>query len=123
MLGFFIATHSHSIILPWCVYPLGRCDLDESVTRTAAALLPALKEVRRQREPRGLLFSVPVQASDGVSIDCTLIAGDPDKVVVVAHPAVVGSRYRQVVALADELSCSFSVLLFDFRGHGRSGGS
>jgi pimeloyl-ACP methyl ester carboxylesterase len=92
------------------------------MARTAAALLPALKEVRRRREPRGLRFDVPVLAADGVRIACTLVAGDPDRVVVVTHPAVVGSRYRQVVALADELSRSFSVMLFDFRGHGRSGG-
>ena len=65
---------------------------------------------------------MPVRSADGVTIDCTMVAGDPHRAVVVAHPAVVGSRYRQVVALADELARSYTVFLFDFRGHGASGG-
>lgn len=82
-----------------------------------------MKETRRRRDPAGTEFLVPVRSADGVDIDCRMIAGDTRRAVVVAHPAVVGSRYRQVVTLADELSRSFSVFLFDFRGHGRSGGT
>jgi pimeloyl-ACP methyl ester carboxylesterase len=93
-----------------------------TIRETAAVFLPALRELRRRREPRGVTYAVPVRTADGISLDCRLVAGDPRKVVVVAHPAVVGSRYAQVVDLADELSSSCSVLLFDFRGHGRSGG-
>jgi len=99
--------------------------MDDPRTRLktmAATLLPALKEVRRRREPAGSCYAVPVRSADSVNIDCRLVAGDPRKVVVVAHPAVVGSRYVQVTALADELANSFSVMLFDFRGHGHSGG-
>jgi pimeloyl-ACP methyl ester carboxylesterase len=87
-----------------------------------AALLPALKESRRRASPGGVVWEVPVRTPDGIGLDCSLISGDPLKAIVVAHPAVVGSRYRQVVALADELARSYSVFLFDFRGHGASGG-
>ena len=85
-------------------------------------LLPALREARRRREPAGTQLVVPVVSEDGVRLYCRMVAGDPRRAVIVAHPAVVGSRYRQVVALADELARSFSVFLFDFRGHGASGG-
>ena len=113
------------IILSACRGNSWRCALKDkgSLLQTAAVLLPALRETRRRREPAGTRFAVPVRSADGVDIDCGMVAGDPDRAVVVAHPAVVGSRYRQVVDLADELSRSFSVFLFDFRGHGRSGGA
>lgn len=65
---------------------------------------------------------MPVLTTDGVRLDCRLVPADPRRLVIVAHPAVVGSRYHQVVDLADELLLDFSVMLFDFRGHGRSGG-
>ena len=42
--------------------------------------------------------------------------------MVVAHPAVVDSRQEQVEALAAELARDFTVILFDFRGHGLSSG-
>ena len=93
-----------------------------SLIQNAAALLPALKEIRRRRSPEGIGYSVPVRSSDGVRLNCVMISGESRKAVVVAHPAVVGSRYAQVVSLADELSSSYSVFLFDFRGHGRSSG-
>jgi len=93
-----------------------------ALIQNAAALLPALKEARRRREPAGVVYSVPVRSPDGVRLNCRMIEGNPRKAVVVAHPAVVGSRYVQVVDLADELARSYSVFLFDFRGHGRSGG-
>ena len=93
-----------------------------SLKETAAALLPALREVAGHRRHDGFCYEVPVVASDGVRLDCRLLPGDPRRAVVVAHPAVVGSRYAQVVTLAEELARFFSVLLFDFRGHGRSRG-
>lgn len=96
--------------------------MQRNVIQTAAAMLPALREARRKRKPAGELYSVPVRSGDGVDLSCTMISKDPSRAIVVAHPAVVGSRYRQVVSLADELSRSYSVLSFDFRGHGRSGG-
>jgi pimeloyl-ACP methyl ester carboxylesterase len=93
-----------------------------ALVQNAAALLPALKEARRRREPAGVVYSVPVRSPDGVRLNCRMIEGNPRKAVVVAHPAVVGSRYVQVVGLAEELARTYSVFLFDFRGHGRSGG-
>jgi predicted alpha/beta-fold hydrolase len=94
-----------------------------SFKETAAVLLPALREVRIRSRPEGYCYDVPVRSSDGLRLDCRLIPGDPRSAIVVAHPAVVGSRYVQVVALARELARSFSVFLFDFRGHGRSEGA
>jgi pimeloyl-ACP methyl ester carboxylesterase len=94
-----------------------------SFKETAAVLLPALREVRIRSRPEGYCYDVPVRSSDGLRLDCRLIPGDTRSAIVVAHPAVVGSRYVQVVALAGELARSFSVFLFDFRGHGRSEGA
>lgn len=91
--------------------------------RTWAALLPAFREIRTNRcgpSPDSLLFFA--RASDGVELFCTIRENDPLVAVVVAHPAIVGSRYLQVQGLASELSESFSTVSFDFRGHGRSGG-
>lgn len=96
--------------------------MEDGILRTGAALLPALKETRKRRVPAGTVYNVPVRSADGVKIACSMTCKDPERAVVVAHPAVVGSRYRQVVALADELARSYSVLTFDFRGHGRSAG-
>lgn len=92
------------------------------LTEAAAAILPALREVRRRAAPDRLEYSVPVRSADGIRLDCRLYAQDPACVIVIAHPAVVGSRYHQVVELAEELLGSFSVMLFDFRGHGKSEG-
>lgn len=75
-----------------------------------------------RRPPRADCTTFYTRSFDGVELFGTLIATNPEKVVVVAHPAVVGSFYGQVTDLALELSGSFSVALFDFRGHGRSGG-
>ncbi|MHB8894893.1 MAG: alpha/beta hydrolase [Candidatus Geothermincolia bacterium] len=97
-------------------------DRSTGLVQTAAALLPALRETRKRRVPRGRLYTLRVGSPDGVDLACTMVAGNPREAVVVAHPAVVGSRYRQVVSLADELAATYSVLLFDFRGHGSSGG-
>lgn len=94
----------------------------QSLMQTAAALLPALRETRRKRAPWETVYSLCVRSSDDTELACEMVGGNPREAVVVAHPAVVGSRYRQVVALADELAREYSVLLFDFRGHGRSGG-
>ena len=89
----------------------------------AASVLPAFREVRsNRRSPRGFVSEFFTRSFDGVELRCELIESDARRVVVVAHPAVVGSRYRQVIALANALSESFSVVIFDFRGHGRSGG-
>lgn len=89
----------------------------------AASFLPALRRLRRDRLPEGtedLVFYT--RSTGGIELSCTLLGVNPRAVVVVAHPAIAGSRHVQVRQLAYELSRSFSVITFDFRGHGRSSG-
>lgn len=89
----------------------------------AAAFLPALRALRKDRRPPRVEHTVFfVRSTGGVSLFCTLLGRNPRKAVVVAHPAIVGSYHSQVLSLASEISRSFSVVIFDFRGHGRSGG-
>lgn len=91
--------------------------------KTVASLLPAFRDIYGKRRPPRSPFSVfYTRSTDEVELYCTLLERDPRKAVIVAHPAVVGSYHSQVVDLAEELAGSFSVILFDFRGHGRSGG-
>jgi hypothetical protein len=91
--------------------------------KTLAAVLPLLRDLKTSRRPPRVEHGVFHTAStDGVDLFCTLLGRNPEKAVVVAHPAVVGGYYVDVVALAEVLSGSFSVVLFDFRGHGRSTG-
>ena len=88
-----------------------------------ATLLPAFRELSvNRRAPRREHSIFYTRSTDGVELYCTLIENNPAEAVIVAHPAVVGSYYRQVVDLAEEVSRSFSTILFDFRGHGRSTG-
>jgi len=50
---------------------------------------------------RYLFFS---SSFDSTELFCTLMGSNPEKVVVVAHPVVVGSCYRQVINLAKVVS-------------------
>jgi len=89
----------------------------------AAAFLPALRNAGWMRpSPPGKNPLFYARAADGVELHCELSGRNPDSAVIVAHPAIVGSRHAQVLELARELERSFSVVTFDFRGHGRSGG-
>ncbi len=67
--------------------------------------------------------SVEFQAADGVALQGWLILGRPDlPPIVLCHD--VGSSKSSLINLAIALRrASFSVLLFDFRGHGASAGS
>lgn len=80
----------------------------------------ALKDTRRP--PSGVRETFRLRSTDGVEIFCSLLGENPCSCVVVAHSAIGGSYHPQVRALAEELARSFSVLVFDFRGHGRSTG-
>lgn len=62
------------------------------------------------------------RSSDGSLIYGSLMGKQSEEVIIVAHPAVVGSSHDSVLALAEVLATRFSVLTFDFRGHGRSTG-
>lgn len=91
--------------------------------KTLVEVLSFLRYLKMSRRPPGVEHGVfNTTSTDGVELFCTLLGRNPEKVVVVAHPAVVGGYYEHVVALAEVLSSSFSVVLFDFRGHGRSTG-
>ena len=82
--------------------------------KTLVAMLPVLRELKAGRRPPNVQHSVfYAPSTGGVELFCTLLGRNPEKVVV-------GGYYEQAVAFAEELSASFSVLLFDFRGHGSS---
>jgi len=89
----------------------------------ARQLTDALRYVRRSKRAsrlRGRPFFL--ESLDGTRLSCSIVEGAFNRAVVVAHPAVVDSRQEQVEALAAELAREFTVILFDFRGHGRSSG-
>jgi pimeloyl-ACP methyl ester carboxylesterase len=89
----------------------------------ARQLTNTLRYVRRsKRASRLRRRPFFLDSLDGTRLSCSLIEGAFDRAVVVAHPAVVDSRQEQVEALAAELARDFTVILFDFRGHGLSSG-
>ena len=91
--------------------------------KTSAVMIQMLRELKTIRRPPGVEHSVfYTPSTDRVELFCTLLGRNPEKAIVVAHPAVVGGYYEHVVALAEVLSGFFSVVTFDFRGHGRSTG-
>jgi len=86
-------------------------------------VLPAIREIRFNRRPPRVEHTVfHTRSTDGVVLRCTVLGDNPRNAVVVAHPAIVGAYYHQVVTLAEEISRSFSTFIFDFRGHGGSTG-
>lgn len=85
--------------------------------------LPAFRALRdTRRPPSGVRETFRVQSTGGVDLFCSLAGENPGACVVVAHSAIGGSFHPQVRVLAGELAASFSVLTFDFRGHGKSTG-
>jgi pimeloyl-ACP methyl ester carboxylesterase len=65
---------------------------------------------------------VKFEASDGVLLDGWLLKGDPDRPFIVLCHGLGGSK-SSVLDLGVRLQKQgFNLLLFDFRGHGRSGG-
>ena len=92
-------------------------------SRLSAIVKPALGELRKSRRPLGIPHSTfDVESTDGVKLFCTRFGNEPDSAVIVAHAALGGSYYSYARSLAIELANSFTVLAFDFRGHGRSAG-
>ncbi len=85
--------------------------------------VPGMRELRRSRRPPSVeheTFTVP--STDAVELFCTRLGNNPGAAVVVAHAAIGRSYQRWILDLAEELSRSFTVVLFDFRGHGKSTG-
>ncbi|MDD5748406.1 MAG: alpha/beta fold hydrolase [Actinomycetota bacterium] len=84
--------------------------------------VPAIIEIRLNRAKPSQPHTYFYAQSGNSRLFSTLVWKHPQKVVIVAHAAFTGSFYRQTINLADELSKSFSVILFDFQGHSRSEG-
>lgn len=95
----------------------------EDIIRMLALLRAGIYIRENRRRPRVDFSSYEVTTEDGVTIHCTLMGNDPDKCVIVAHPFGVGSTYKDIVLLSESLSEKFSVVTFDFRGHGKSSGT
>jgi pimeloyl-ACP methyl ester carboxylesterase len=59
---------------------------------------------------------------DGVAIDAVHLPGDPSVGIVVAHGFTQDWQRPGVWKVAKRFSQFGGVIVFDFRGHGRSGG-
>jgi pimeloyl-ACP methyl ester carboxylesterase len=70
------------------------------------------------------IFSTTLRTTDGVQLDAAIRTRPaPVGAVVVAHGFTGGKDQAEVVALADALwERGYSVVTYDARGHGRSGG-
>ncbi len=100
--------------------------------KTAGAfLLPALVVlgtaawIRRcmpRRAPSFPARGFDVVASDGARIRGRHAAHGKTRLLVLAHPAVIGQDYIPLVELGETLYPDFDLVTFDFRGHGKSGG-
>jgi len=98
--------------------------MDRQKMMLAAALVPVAAKIRAgRRQPRVSRGVFYTRSDNGVELHCTLLGDNPREAVVVAHPAIVGGYSHQVLSLAEEVAKSFSVAVFDFRGHGRSSGA
>src|SRR5450759_4655759 len=60
--------------------------------------------------------------SDGVPIDAAHLPGDTDLAVVLAHGFTLSWQRPAVWRISTRLNRIAGVVIFDFRGHGRSGG-
>jgi len=66
--------------------------------------------------------SETIVTDDGVPIDTAHLAGDSELAIVLAHGFTQSWQRHAVWAAATRLNRAGGVVLFDFRGHGRSGG-
>ncbi len=94
----------------------------EDLFRIFALMRAGIYITRNRRKP-GVAFS-PYQicTPDGITIHCILMGSNSKQCVIVAHSFGVGSMYKDIVELSELLSEKYSVVNFDFRGHGRSTG-
>ncbi len=61
-------------------------------------------------------------AADGTVLRGRHAAHGRPRLIVLAHPAVIGQDYAPLTELAEMLYPDFDIATFDFRGHGKSGG-
>jgi pimeloyl-ACP methyl ester carboxylesterase len=71
---------------------------------------------------RPILKAKTLVTDDGVAIDAVHIPGDGDLAIVLAHGFTLNWQHGHVWRVANALNAAAGVILFDFRGHGRSGG-
>jgi pimeloyl-ACP methyl ester carboxylesterase len=68
-------------------------------------------------------YAKTIVTEDGVPIDAAHLPGDPELGIVLAHGFTLNWQRPAVWRVATSLSKFGGVVTFDFRGHGRSGGS
>lgn len=88
-------------------------------------LLGWREKVMPRRDPSLPWEQCRLRARDGTAIVVRKIGagvGRP-RALIIAHAAVTGQRYAPLVDLAEMLTTHFDVYTFDFRGHGKSGGT
>jgi pimeloyl-ACP methyl ester carboxylesterase len=71
---------------------------------------------------RPILKAKTLVTDDGVAIDAVHIPGDEDLAIVLAHGFTLNWQHGHVWRVANALNAVAGVIMFDFRGHGRSGG-
>jgi pimeloyl-ACP methyl ester carboxylesterase len=73
--------------------------------------------------PRPIPKARTLVTDDGVAIDAIHLAGQDDLAIVLAHGFTLHWQHGAVWKVATRLNRSCGVIAFDFRGHGRSGGT
>ena len=71
---------------------------------------------------RPILKAKTLVTDDGVAIDAVHLPGDSDLAIVLAHGFTLNWQHGHVWRVANALNAVAGVIMFDFRGHGRSGG-
>src|SRR6204780_982815 len=69
-----------------------------------------------------VVMATTLVTEDGVPIDAAHLRGPGDLAIVVAHGFTLSWRRPDVWRIASRLNDKAGVVIFDFRGHGRSGG-
>ncbi|MBN2025437.1 MAG: alpha/beta fold hydrolase [Actinobacteria bacterium] len=80
--------------------------------------------------PEGVMFAAytlpvlnrTVETGDGMILDTVRLGREPGRGVIICHGFGGNKNIRDFVALAQDLSCQYTVYSFDFRGHGLSPG-
>jgi len=71
---------------------------------------------------KAVVTATTLVTEDGVPIDAAHLPGPGDLAIVVAHGFTLSWQRPHVWRIANRLNAKAGVVIFDFRGHGRSGG-